>query len=552
MSMARYDLETTILDHADPISDVAFSDDGLYLASADNSGLLLITALAPSDGKRGSLAKYYFKDSITCLMWIPQSHCLYIGLSNCELHFLSLDKRTEEKLYFSSFAPEGYSEMSKDWKSNIQLSCLSLEPSSARLAIGISVLAVVIKVGDPFKAGHHEEISSLGWLDRALLLKPPPTKLEKEVRSIHLLPGGQELLVTFYEAGIACFNVETCSELWRIDPESDRIGRSAVDSANRFIVCSNLFDGFDIYDLKYRKYKRTIQNKYDKDQNAVLPVLFVNNDSDILTGSTKGKVMVASVTDDSKVTRLDHGAEMIQSIVRVQAFVRTRSSLTYIATGSRGPGYAMVKLWGKRRHTRARALAEAHVQVPGKCSPQTKPDCKDVNRFSHFSTPSSASSAGKALTHRSSSAATPSSSSFKGKALTHRSSSTEPHSRKLIMKSSPLLSRRAVGQGLPLRRGTKPSSNAPIRADHDGVQNIRRGAIATSSQDIKPTVVISPVDEAALGSGESGEATAQPHREPPKPLVYRMLNIIGFLLRVILLSLSAFVFALCMFCLITV
>ncbi|KAF6755599.1 hypothetical protein DFP72DRAFT_811258, partial [Ephemerocybe angulata] len=85
-------------------------------------------------------------------------------------------------------------------------------------------------------------------------------------------------------------------------------GRSAVDSANRFIVCSNLFDGFDIYDLKYRKYKRTIQNKYDKDQNAVLPVLFVNNDSDILTGSTKGKVMVASVTDDSKVTRLDHGA----------------------------------------------------------------------------------------------------------------------------------------------------------------------------------------------------------------------------------------------------
>ncbi|KAF5324007.1 hypothetical protein D9611_008263 [Ephemerocybe angulata] len=301
------------------------------------------------------------------------------------------------------------------------------------------------------------------------------------------------------------WNLETCTELWRIDPESDKIGRSAVDSTGRFIVCSNLFDGFDIYDLDKRRYKRTVQNKYDKDQKFVLPALFINNDSDILAGSTNGKVMVVSVINDSMVSRLDHGTEVVQSIgIRIQAFVQPSKSLAYIATGSAGPGYTKVMVWerpGIKSIPQRSAATETRSVSAGSPFPP-KTDCGGVAPVPHLSSPSS----------------------YKPTTLL-RPTSGSP-TRKINMKSYILPESQDPGRTLQLR-----SAKLESAALFTGAQPINRGSVTARSHSKDPTIDISPVAEAAPG----GEASARIHPSPPQAAVRCILDIIVFFFRGIIL-----------------
>ena len=89
-----YAVLTDIELHEDTVNCLGFSEDGFYLASGDDAGLLVISETQNPT----SYDKYHFPDSITSLVWIPGSQCLFVGLANCDVNFVSL---VSTSLYFS-------------------------------------------------------------------------------------------------------------------------------------------------------------------------------------------------------------------------------------------------------------------------------------------------------------------------------------------------------------------------------------------------------------------------------------------------------------------
>lgn len=93
-------------------------------------------------------------------------------------------------------------------------------------------------------------------------------------------------------------------------------GRSAIDAEGKYIVCSNLHNGFDLYDLRRRSFVRSIpQRLIGLQYNVPLPALFVGTESDVmLLGSACGEVLLASpALVPGQPLVLDHG--LLQSWV---------------------------------------------------------------------------------------------------------------------------------------------------------------------------------------------------------------------------------------------
>ncbi|KAF6751278.1 WD40-repeat-containing domain protein [Ephemerocybe angulata] len=330
---AMYTLKATILEHKAPINCLTFSDDG-YLASGDDDGTLLITEAEAAIDEGGVAEvpdRYHFIDSITALLWMP-GHCILVGLANCELHFLSLKN---DQSYILNVKPSEYEDLEKAWKDSMQINSLAFDESTDRVAVAIGIWLTVFRLNEPIaKRLSIRPLSDIDW--KAAV---PAKGLSSEVRSLHFLPEGKGLLVTYLEEGIRCYDLSTCTEVWHVLARSYRIGRSAVDASGRYLVCSNLYDGLDIYDLEERCHIRTIHDEPDLGNNVVIPVIFIEDDTHILSGTTRGKVPISSTTDSSYLVQLDHGRDVIQSIAHLDG--------DYIATGGTNlvGGYAPVTLW---------------------------------------------------------------------------------------------------------------------------------------------------------------------------------------------------------------
>ena len=102
------------------------------------------------------------------------------------------------------------------------------------------------------------------------------------------------------------------TSLSRVSLTADIIlsGMSAVDSGEALMICSNLYDGFDLYNIQDRSYIRTIRREIPRSLNVMLPALFVCHNSDLdsalLLGSANGQVQILSSTGDV-YHRLTHG-----------------------------------------------------------------------------------------------------------------------------------------------------------------------------------------------------------------------------------------------------
>jgi WD40 repeat protein len=64
---------------------LAFSPDGAYLASGDESGMLVISSVPTGE----EVDKFLFFDSIAALVWEKPTR-MFVGLANCELHILHI------------------------------------------------------------------------------------------------------------------------------------------------------------------------------------------------------------------------------------------------------------------------------------------------------------------------------------------------------------------------------------------------------------------------------------------------------------------------------
>ncbi|KAF6748662.1 hypothetical protein DFP72DRAFT_819961, partial [Ephemerocybe angulata] len=98
-------------------------------------------------------------------------------------------------------------------------------------------------------------------------------------------------------------------------------GRSLVADDERLLICSNLEDGFDIYNLETRELTRTLPSKIRV--NVALSLAAAGPHA--ILGSSCGEVMIADVLSGRITQRLHHGPEDI-----VQAVVHPSSLAIYV------------------------------------------------------------------------------------------------------------------------------------------------------------------------------------------------------------------------------
>ncbi|TEB22632.1 hypothetical protein FA13DRAFT_1641027, partial [Coprinellus micaceus] len=83
-------------------------------------------------------------------------------------------------------------------------------------------------------------------------------------------------------------------------------GRASLNPSKSTLVCSNLYDGFDLYDLVSRQYIRTITTGSGQTNVAVMSC-FAEQGGNIVLGSSVGRVKIVSAHDDGDFEVLDHG-----------------------------------------------------------------------------------------------------------------------------------------------------------------------------------------------------------------------------------------------------
>lgn len=73
------------------------------------------------------------------------------------------------------------------------------------------------------------------------------------------------------------------------------------------MLCSNLYDGVDLYNLEDRTHIRTFPQESSPDHNVPVPVLFIENGQSALIGSTCGQVTLVDLVTNRQL-KLDHGS----------------------------------------------------------------------------------------------------------------------------------------------------------------------------------------------------------------------------------------------------
>ena len=83
-------------------------------------------------------------------------------------------------------------------------------------------------------------------------------------------------------------------------------GRSALSPDEESLVVSNLYDGVDWYSMKDRRLTQSATFRIDADLNVILPILFINNWSAVLLGSSCGHARIFDAQTTETIQTLDH------------------------------------------------------------------------------------------------------------------------------------------------------------------------------------------------------------------------------------------------------
>lgn len=306
--------------HKNSVNTLAFSLDGKFLASGDEDGVLVIFNTKSGSQCGGAT----FLAPITSLIWALNGTIIFVGMVDGSIHQFLPAKLVGYKLAVNS---------------NAQIQSIALHNKKLAVAAGDTVELFDLE-SQRSEVSTWTQCSSVGaeWVS---LQRPSPTP---EVRSIDFLKSGQSLLITYLEHGIRCWNIESHQQEWRIKPHSFRIGRSAINASGTYLVCSNLFDGFDVYCLDTQQYLRTLPAH--NVENVSLSLSFVHADVEAVLGTANGAVKVVNILSGDMTADLHHDSwDMIQTVAyTVSADGISRQHIIATASSEKGPS-TYVKLW---------------------------------------------------------------------------------------------------------------------------------------------------------------------------------------------------------------
>ncbi|KAI0643949.1 WD40-repeat-containing domain protein [Trametes meyenii] len=303
--------------HKDSVNTVAFSRDGRFLASGGDDCTLLIFDLSTSE----IVHKLGCGSPVTSLYWggHPKDE-LFVGLGDGRVCVYDLALPNALMREIQQDEIEGY------YIPRNQIG--PVEALSGGMDAQKELLAVC--------AGPAVEI----WTRRSSK-DSASQRRDLSPRSTHFFQDNRQVAVSYLDHGVFCWELRSRTLQWRIDPRTARIGRSAM-SGVKLLAVSNLYDGFDVYDVTadFQKHLRTFAVPLSI--NLPLPVLLTSDESEMVVGSSSGKVHVFDPTTGRELQLLDHAGDIIQAL----AYCDLHAGVRLLATGSSEKGGAtLVRVW---------------------------------------------------------------------------------------------------------------------------------------------------------------------------------------------------------------
>lgn len=100
-------------------------------------------------------------------------------------------------------------------------------------------------------------------------------------------------------------------------------GSTALSTDGKTIAATNLFDGIDWYsaeeNVQQSRFRRTSMHTMAANVNVVLPIIFIHEAEEVLSGGSIGGARITSVTTGQTVQLLDHGGAFSSRISSLSA-----------------------------------------------------------------------------------------------------------------------------------------------------------------------------------------------------------------------------------------
>ncbi|KAL6299910.1 WD40-repeat-containing domain protein [Sparassis latifolia] len=258
-------------EHSGPINRVAFSPDGLYLASAGTDGKLVVWSTQTGKALHAATAA----SPLLSLIWLQSSRRIVFGSHDGTLTSVVL---REDMLTFSGLSAH-----------DKPIECLSFCEGLQMLASGAHDQCKIWSVNN--KSPYEPKAD---WVAHAMLPKPPSFRVDSDVlvTLLHWLENGSRpsLVVTYLNHGIMCYCSETLTSLWNVALEhwygsnsptietnpSVFISGAASFSPNKsYLAFSNLRDEFYVCAIPSGVIIHKFCTRQHPQWSSPLPVAFL-------------------------------------------------------------------------------------------------------------------------------------------------------------------------------------------------------------------------------------------------------------------------------------
>ncbi|KAH7904585.1 WD40-repeat-containing domain protein [Hygrophoropsis aurantiaca] len=305
--MDSFNLLHTFSGFGSAINSLDFSLDHQYLASGDDDNYCRIIDFR----KAKEVCRLRLTSRVTSVLWHPaKSEVLFVGTALGSIIIATISEN--QRITLSATLATGI---------KAPVDAMVCSSSTGRLAVAVGTEVVTY---------HRPEEDTWSFGSN---LPPPPNRQSGLTiaipRSVHLIALGSTLIVAYFEHGIVGWALRNRKLLWHIHSRS-RIGCSAVSPTEKFIVVSNLYNGFDQYDIQDGSWMRTYSTPIT--ENIILPVIFADQGHTIILGSPCGFVMICRANSNEFLQGLRHAyTDNIQTLAYCDHGDR------YIATASTKP-----------------------------------------------------------------------------------------------------------------------------------------------------------------------------------------------------------------------
>ncbi|KAG2144071.1 WD40-repeat-containing domain protein [Suillus cothurnatus] len=286
------------------INALCFSEDGRVLASGDDEGYVRLFDFPL--GKE--LRRLRVVTAVTSLLWHPNKpDVIFIGGARGNVIVMNLHVKAR-----------GFSLRTGV---NAPVDTLAYDACNGCFAVGVGTDIVLFNhPEDPWTFGSNLPPPPIASMDDNKLLLPLP-------RALKFIDNGRSLIAVYFEHGIVSWLIKSLQPEGTIWPKSTHIGGACFSADGKTVVVSNLFDGFDCYNISNGRHLTNLPTPII--HNVPLPSLFIEGGKSILCGSSCGYALLYSGSTKSVLQTHPLEHDIIQTLAYCESearFIATASS----------------------------------------------------------------------------------------------------------------------------------------------------------------------------------------------------------------------------------